>query len=137
LASSASTGTIHTQWLSQLIGETSTPVTAQVTQPAVGRPARASRVAAARPRQAMTTAATSHSAVTEPAPSGVLVRSASRDWFSSEPRLWFVKFPACRKYPVSHHFTDSPGRTAKPMTTVTAKTPVATAAWRSFPARIR
>ncbi len=85
----------------------------------------------------MTTAAVSHSAVTEPAPSGVLVSSASRDWFSSEPRLSFVKFPACRKYPVSHHFTDSPGRTAKPITMAAAKTAAATAAWRRFPARIR
>ncbi len=85
----ASIGTIHTQWSSQLIGETSTPVTAQVTQPAVGRPERVKPGGGDQARGTRWTAAQGQPQRrdADAAPAGVRVSRASSDWFSRDPRL--------------------------------------------------
>ena len=128
-ASTARPGAIHTQWWSQLIGETRSPVSAHVISPSNVRPARCSSTAAASPSRPTAMPATSHNASPcETAPAS-RVRKPRSDWLLSTPTN--PVRPACQKYACSHHFADACGNAANPATTVTANTPTATAAARN------
>jgi hypothetical protein len=62
-ASSIATGTAHTQWWDQLIGEISSPVTAQVSAPTALSPRFEFCAATHSPAASTMTAATAHSAL--------------------------------------------------------------------------
>ena len=81
----ATAGAVHTQWWSQLIGESSRPVSAAASRPATWCPARSRIAAQATPAIPASTAARIH-AVWPPAmlPDSRVIRPRS-DWLPSQP----------------------------------------------------
>ena len=127
---SASPGAIHTQWWSQLIGETSSAVSAQAIRPANVCPELYKMTAAASPSTPTITAATSHSGSPPFTVPASLVSVPRSDWFCWSPTN--PVRPAWKKLPSIHQVLDGPGRKMKPMTTVTRNAPAATAACRNL-----
>src|SRR6185437_8003346 len=126
--SKARPGATQTQWWSQLIGETSSAVSAQPVSPANARPRRCRTTAAARPARPATaaTASQGHCAhATEPAS---LVSAPRSDWLGWPPTK--PVRPAWAKAPPSHQVNEADGNAAQPMSTVAANAPAATAACR-------
>jgi hypothetical protein len=126
---SASPGAIHTQWWSQLIGETSSAVSAHAISPANVRPDWCSSAAAASPATATITATMYHGASPPLTLPASRVRIPCSDWLASSPtkpvRL------AWKKSPPNHQVADGFGSAMKPMITVTTNAPAATAACRN------
>ncbi len=131
----ATAGAVQTQWWSQLIGESSRPVSAAPSRPATWYPARSRIAAQAMPAIPTTTATAIHS-VCELAmlPTSRVMRPRS-DWLPSQP-VNPVR-PPCMNRPPNHHLTESPRCSAKPSSTVNAKAPDAMKACRNLRAKNR
>jgi len=128
-ASTASAGATHTQWWSQLTGDTSSPVSAQVSQPYTGWPARCRRTAVTRPAAPARAAAASHHHRPPARLADSRVNMPRSDWFARNPTN--PVRPARRKSAPNHHCHDACGSAAKPTPARTANATAAVAAWRN------
>ena len=128
---SPSPGTIHTQWWSQLIGETSSPVSAQVSSPDHAVPGPVEQRRAHQPGDHDRRVGRQPGRLRAHArcrSSRVMI--AGSDWFPSQPTNP-VRLPETNS-PPSQNFLESAGSTAKPSRTVSTNVPDATAAWRNL-----
>jgi len=128
-------GTAQTQWCVQEIGETSRPVTAQHSNPAIRYPRRCAQIATARPARPTADTATSHQTrggSPVPASRATAPDSDWSDGLAGSP----IRFWSSNTRP-SQNVRDGPGSPANPAATVTAKVPAATAAARSRPVSAR
>jgi hypothetical protein len=112
----AKPGATQTQWWSQLIGETSSPVSAVTSSAGTSWPAWASSAAAAIPRARATAAATAQYGVPAAMLPASRVMTARSDWLPAHP-VKPVRSPL-RNTPCSHQVAESAGSTAKPIATV-------------------
>ena len=117
------------------MGETSSPVSAAVSNAGSGWPLRSSRPAAADPATATRAAMTIQAGLAPVTLPVSLVIMPSSDWLPAQP----VKpvRPPWTNSPSNHHFVESAGRITKPSRTVNAKPAHAIAACRNFPATSR
>ena len=126
-ASTASPGASHTQWWSQLTGDTISPVSAQVSQPCTGRPDRCSRAAVISPAAAARPAAAAHHHSPLARLPDCRVNMPRSDWFARNPTN--PVRPARRKSGPNHHCHEACGSTPKPAPASAPNVSVATAAW--------
>lgn len=112
-AIAASQGPTQTQWCSQLTGEISKPVSAQVSRPSIGSPSWCSQVAQSRPTTAVSGAATSQGPTASGPCTMSLASTPRSDWFHAEPKKnsTFAPGPplARSNRPVLQYVAEAPG----------------------------